>query len=247
MKLQSFHAIEEALKKPSPLMVLYIDAAAGSRVKAIADFARKQGVRLAVSNRTELQRMVPGLECRGIVLDTGANSQEQETIEDLAGRLEQEIAAGKKPLVLALDGITDPHNVGAMIRSADQFGITAVLVPERRSAQDGPVVHAASAGAVQWISLITVKNLVRSLIMLKEAGLWCIGADMNGEPAHVRDLAVPLLLVMGSEGNGLSRLVSETCDETVKVPTHGQVDSLNVSNAAAVLMYEIRRQQSFEW
>jgi 23S rRNA (guanosine2251-2'-O)-methyltransferase len=245
MKLTNLNAIEETIRARSMGLLLYVDVTAAGRARAIANQATAAGIRVSSLKREELHRLVPGQDCRGLVLELAGQSTPALSLADLGDRIQTAVVAGQQPIVLALDGITDPHNLGAIIRSADQFGALAVVIPERRAAQGGPVVHAASAGAVAWVPLITVKNLVRALEELKALGLWCIGSDMAGLPAHQRQLNCPVLLVMGSEGSGLSPLVARTCDELVRIPTNGQVDSLNVSNACAVLLYELQRQRNF--
>ena len=149
-------------------------------------------------------------------------------------------------LVVVLDGITDPHNYGAIIRSCDQFGVSLIVNPNSRSAKDSETVARTSAGASAWMPIATVPNLVRAVGLLKEAGFWVYGADMGGEPAHKKDLTGRVALVMGSEGEGIARLLREACDGIVSIPSKGQIDSLNVSVAAGVLLYEINRQRNFK-
>jgi 23S rRNA (guanosine2251-2'-O)-methyltransferase len=151
-------------------------------------------------------------------------------------------------LLILLDGITDPRNLGAVLRSADQFGASAVVVPKRRSAgADADTLSRSSAGAVEWVPLIEVANLTRTLGLLKDSGFWIWGADMAGEKASSLNLKGRTALVMGREGEGLHRLVKETCDGLVMIPTTGRLDSLNVATAAGILMYETRRQQNFAY
>ncbi len=145
------------------------------------------------------------------------------------------------PLVLLLDGITDPHNLGAILRSADQFSVDLVVIPERRSAGESDTVARTSAGALEWVPLMTVGNLKRTLDELKEGGFWIYGADMGGTAAKEIDLKGPVVLVMGSEGAGMSRIVRESCDGIISIPMTGHVDSLNVSVATGILLYEARR------
>ena len=145
-----------------------------------------------------------------------------------------------------LDGVTDPHNIGAILRSCDQFGIDVLVVPERRSAsplQDSQTIARTSAGASAWVPTATVTNLVRTVEQLKEAGFWIFGADANGTPAPETQFPGRTCLIMGSEGSGISRLLARSCDTIVSIPTCGKIDSLNVSVAAGVLLYERYRQQ----
>ena len=135
------------------------------------------------------------------------------------------------------------HNLGALLRSADLFFVDAVIVPGKRSARDSEVVAKTSSGASAFVPLFEVTNLTRSLLALKEAGYWVYGADMEGKSAREVKFAENTVLVLGSEDKGLSRLVRETCDELVRIPTRGHVDSFNVSVAGGILLYEIRRQE----
>jgi len=146
-------------------------------------------------------------------------------------------------LVLLLDGITDPHNLGAILRSADQFSVDLVILPANRSAGINDTVAKVSVGAHAWVPRVEITNAARALESLKDAGFWIYGADMGGSTAPRTDLKGKTCLVMGSEGKGISRLLKEKCDTMVSIPTSGHVDSLNVSVAAGILMYEVIRQR----
>jgi 23S rRNA (guanosine2251-2'-O)-methyltransferase len=149
----------------------------------------------------------------------------------------------KDVLVLILDEITDPHNYGAILRSCDQFGVDLVISRDRRNAKHAEVISRTSAGAVDWVPAAEVANLVRAAEDLKDAGFWIYGADMEGDPVHTVDLRGRAALVLGGEGEGISRLLAERCDRMVSIPTKGRVDSLNVSVAAGILLYEAIRQR----
>lgn len=173
-------------------------------------------------------------------LDAGPVVEPAEVaFEEWLGRLQADTPA----LVLVLDGVTDPQNLGAILRSADKFDVDLVITPNRRSAGTGPTVAAASAGALAWVPQAVVPNLARALKQLKEAGFWVYGADLGGIPASEAGLQGRVVLVMGAEGRGLGRLVSETCDRIITIPTGGHVDSLNVSVATGILLYEVRRHE----
>jgi 23S rRNA (guanosine2251-2'-O)-methyltransferase len=148
----------------------------------------------------------------------------------------------KNSVVLVLDEITDPQNLGAILRSADQFGVDLVVLPERRSAKLSSTVNKTSAGASAYISVVVVKNLRRSISELKAAGFWVYGADIKGTKLQNVEFAERAVVVLGAEGKGLSRLILEECDHVVTIPTSGRVDSLNVSVAAGIMLYELRRQ-----
>lgn len=149
---------------------------------------------------------------------------------------------GEAPFVIVLDGIEDPHNLGSILRSADCAGAHGVVIGKRRSAQVSAAAVKASAGASEYLKVARVVNIARAVEELKEAGLWIAGADMDGQPMHRQNLTGALALVIGSEGDGISRLVREKCDYLVSIPMRGHIDSLNAGVAAAILMFEKRRQ-----
>jgi len=153
-------------------------------------------------------------------------------------------AEGKAPLVLVLDGVQDPHNLGACLRTADACGALAVVIPKDRAVQMTATVRKVAAGAAETTPIAVVTNLARTLRLLKDAGLWVVGADAEAPKlAHEADLAGPIALVMGAEGSGLRQLTRETCDLTVRLPQQGAVESLNVSVATGMLLYEALRQR----
>jgi 23S rRNA (guanosine2251-2'-O)-methyltransferase len=154
------------------------------------------------------------------------------------------LQVARAPLLLALDGVQDPHNLGACLRTADACGALAVIVPRDRAAQLTPAVRKVAAGAAETTPVVTVTNLVRTLKLLKEAGLWIVGADLEAaKPARGVDLRGPIALVLGAEGAGLRQLTRQNCDFLVSLPQRGAVESLNVSVAAAMLLYEALRQR----
>jgi len=154
------------------------------------------------------------------------------------------LQSAQAPLLLALDGVQDPHNLGACLRSADACGALAVIVPRDRAAQLTPAVRKVAAGAAETTPVVAVTNLVRTLKLLKEAGLWIVGADAAAaSPARHVDLTGPVVLVVGAEGSGLRHLTRQNCDFLVSLPQRGAVESLNVSVAAAMLLYEALRQR----
>ena len=186
--------------------------------------------------------MMPGADVRGAILDLGgprrgASRLIETTVEEFCDRLGENDGA----LVLILDGITDPHNLGAILRSADQFGVDLVLIPERRSVQANETVVKVSSGAAQYVPLSVVTNLTREIKTLKDNGFWIYGADMAGEESYSMSFPARTAIVMGSEGNGISQLVRKNCDHIISIPMRGHIDSLNVSVATGILLYEFRR------
>jgi len=245
--ITGFHAIEEALKSAETdkniagLSLSY--SKPGPRVKKILASATALEIPTEEKGMADLDKMVLPLPAtardhRGVILF-------MENAEQAAPlRMEEcvkELALKEKALVLILDSITDPHNVGAIIRSADQFGVDLVVLPEHRGATDFEIISRTSAGASSWVQIVLVPNLVRAVGQLKEAGFWVYGADAGGTPAQDIKTSEKTALIMGSEGTGMARLLREKCDTIVSIPTSGKLDSLNVSVAAGILLYEIRR------
>lgn len=230
----NFHGIEETLKDPPSGAAFYLGKR-NARTEALAELAKKRHVAVQVLPEDEFRRKF-GPEARGaaLVLPEGRKTRETSLESVLA-------EVGEKALIVLLDGVTDPQNYGAILRSADQFGADLVVLPSRRSASDTPAVYASSAGAAAWVPHAIVPNLARAVEQLKQAGFWVYGADMNGVKAAEAGMTGRVALVLGAEGKGLSRLVRELCDVIVSIPTQGRLDSLNVSVAAGILMYEVQR------
>jgi len=232
-----FHAIEELLKSRSGVGYI-LKSRKGKRQDAIADLAESLGYAVRKSDDEELTRISGTSDHRGIVfVRTGKVSVPSLSIEEIAGR------EGESSLVLILDGITDPNNFGAVMRSADQFDVDAVVVPRDNSAHESPAAVKASAGAMSYVPIVVVANLVRAITVLKEGGFWVYGADMEGSPLWEAELSGRIAIIMGSEGKGIRRLTAESCDGILSIPTHGHIDSLNVSVAAGIILYEIQRQR----
>lgn len=233
--------------KASGLRLKILYAKQGPRVKKILAQAEKLSVTIERRTDAELDKLTASLpeylqNHRGIIL---IDDRPQEQAPKLsADALLAALASREKAFVVVLDSITDPHNTGAIIRSADQFAVDAVVLPERRSAGDFQTVSKISAGAAAWVPLLYTANLVRTVEELKRNGFWVFGADAQGEPLPHTKFPDKTILIMGSEGSGISRLLKASCDSFTAIPTSGKLDSLNVSVAAGILMYEVRRQQN---
>lgn len=242
-KVYGYHAIEEALKKAGAGSTLYLQRNGSDKLKALEREALLTGkVAVKKLSKDELGRMMEGIDLRGALLDLGgprrgASRLREMTVDEFCSSLGED----EEALVLILDGITDPHNLGAILRSADQFGADLVLIPERRSVQANETVVKVSSGAAQYVPLSVVTNLTREIKTLKDNGFWIYGADMNGSSSYDEKFASRSAIVMGSEGDGMSNLVRKNCDYIVSIPMRGHIDSLNVSVAAGILMYEFRR------
>ena len=214
------------------------------RASSLIELAARHGVSVRQVGDGDLSRLVPEGEHRGYALEV------DETVRNRIIRSLEELwpLIGETSLVILLDGVTDPRNLGAVIRAADQFAADAVVVPRRRSAgRDADSMSRSSAGAMEWVPLIETTNLSRALEGFKERGFWIWGADIEGESAPRVNLKGKTVIVMGREGEGLHRLVKESCDGLIRIPTGGHLDSLNVATAAGILMYEARRQQNFPY
>jgi 23S rRNA (guanosine2251-2'-O)-methyltransferase len=253
--LTGFHAIEERIKSGRACGPLLL-AKAGPRARELVKLATNSKIRVDRVGTFDLDRLAP--DNRGIALcvediaESGADISLEEFLAGLGGDAEAGAAETRRPghrgrrrdmLVVILDEITDPHNYGAILRSCDQFGADLVISGKRRNAKHAGIISKTSAGAVSWVPQAETANLVRAAEDLKKAGFWIYGADMAGEPVYKKDLRGRTALVLGGEGSGISRLLRECCDGMVGIPSEGRIDSLNVSVAAGVLLYEVRRQR----
>jgi 23S rRNA (guanosine2251-2'-O)-methyltransferase len=210
------------------------------RLAEVRTLAQGAGVPVATADDAQLDKLAEGGRHQGVVAELLPRAGDPET------QLEEALeAAGSAPLLLVLDGVQDPHNLGACLRSADAAGVAAVIVPRDRAAGLTPVVRKVAAGAAETVPLVAVVNLARTLRDLKERGVWLVGTDDAAEKTlYQADLKGPLALVMGSEGEGMRRLTRECCDLLVSIPMGGAVESLNVSVAAGVALFEAVRQRS---
>ena len=242
-KVYGYHAIEEALKKAGMGSTLFVQRQGGERIEALVREAKLTGkVAVKKLSREELERMLPGTDLRGALLDLGGPRRgASRLIEKSVDEFCESLGDDDGALVLILDGITDPHNLGAILRSADQFGVDLVLIPERRSVQANETVVKVSSGAAQYVPLSVVTNLTREIKVLKDNGFWIYGADMKGEDSYSVSFPRRTAIVMGSEGDGISQLVRKNCDHIISIPMQGHIDSLNVSVAAGILMYQYRK------
>jgi len=231
-----YHAIEEALRSGRAENGILHISRKNERILRIIRTADARHVKIKRESDEVLNRLSAD-DHRGVVLELSAQKHSgSTTLEGFLGGIDQRDA-----LVLILDGITDPQNLGAILRSADQFGVDLVVLPTRRSAGMTGTVMKVSAGAAAYLKVAEVHNLARAMVQLKNHGFWIYGADLGGTPPAKCEFAGRSALVMGAEGKGLGRLVAEHCDRLITIPMTGHVDSLNVSVAAGIILYEIRR------
>ena len=238
--LYGLHPIEEAIRSGrSRLDYVLISREPSPRLAKLAELCKSANVRVSYESKDQLTRIARTDAHQGAV--AAVRQRQFLTIEDL-------LAARSRfdhKFFLALDGVEDPHNLGALLRSADGAGVDGVLLPERRSAPITGVVAKTSAGASEHVPIARVTNITRSLEQLKKANVWVVGLDERGTPDYTDfDFNLDCCLVLGAEGAGLHDLVKKTCDHLLRIPMAGSVSSLNVSVAGAVVMYEALRQRS---
>jgi len=240
-KLAGVNSIMEALKGRRKVHKIYIqEGRQGKKIQELIQIARKKGVFVQHVEKQRLDRMYKVSNHQGIIAQV--DNYEYSSIDEVF-----EIAAlkGQSPFLLILDGIEDPQNLGAVIRTAESAGIHGIIIPRHNAAEITAAVVKASAGAVEHMHIIRETNIVNTIKYLKGYGVWIVGADMNGETDYFSTVIPnPTALVIGGEGRGIRRLVKENCDMLVKIPMWGKIKSLNASTAAALLIYEVVRQRS---
>jgi 23S rRNA (guanosine2251-2'-O)-methyltransferase len=239
MVICGFHAVEESVRSGAGGSLLV--SRRGSRIDSLLDLARRRGVVIRQVPAKELLKICGHDRHQGVVLisELSRASTGKSLSEALA------TISAPSPLILMLDELNDPHNLGAILRSADQLAVDLVVTTIRKSVSETPAVTRASAGASSYVPLVGVANLVQAMETCKRHHYWIYGADMGGAKLQEQRFEGSVALVMGGEHRGLRRLVKEHCDFLVRIPARGRVDSYNVSVAAGILLYEVRRQQGF--
>tara|TARA_B100000902_G_scaffold294121_1_gene280740 strand:- start:58 stop:816 length:759 start_codon:yes stop_codon:yes gene_type:complete len=240
-----YHAVESLIRRePRRVSALHVQAdRQDKRMQALCELSRNQGVSVLPCAKSELDALVIGRH-QGVVavLDTTAGAEAGGMMSE--ADLTEHLSQATVPLILILDGVTDPHNLGACLRSADAAGVTAVVFPKDKSADVNDVARKVASGAAETVPWVRVTNLARTIESLKQAGVWVIGTDGGAERTlYEQDLSRPCALVLGSEGAGMRRLTRDLCDFVVKLPMAGSVSSLNVSVAAGVCLFEAVRQR----
>ncbi|WP_423791185.1 23S rRNA (guanosine(2251)-2'-O)-methyltransferase RlmB [Mitsuokella jalaludinii] len=234
------NAVTEALKSGRGINKLWI--ASGDRegsVAEIAALAKERGIVVQYVERAKIESLAGGHRHQGVLAYVAPVPYAE--LDDILKAAEEK---GEAPFLVLLDELEDPHNLGALLRTADATGVHGILIPKRRSVSLNATVAKTSAGAVEYVPVARIGNIAQTLKKLKEKGFWVAGADMDGEKAYYEaDLTGPLVLVVGSEGRGMSRLTKEACDFIVSMPMVGRINSLNASVAGSILMYESMRQR----
>ena len=230
--IAGIHPVEEALNSGRPIeRVMVARGAGGTRLQKIIDAARRNSIPLRFENRQALDRLSPGATHQGVIALAGARPYN--SLED--------VVSGAR-MMLLLDGVTDPHNLGAIIRTAHAAGADAVVVPERRAAPVTETVVKAASGALEHLPLVRVVNINRTIEELKKRGFWIYGLDERGDQTYdAVEFQSPSGLVLGSEGGGLHEQVKKHCDFLVRIPLAGKISSLNVSVAAGIVLFEWKR------
>ncbi len=237
--IEGRHAVLEALRAGRPVDRLFVlEGCTDGPVRALVREAKTKGVVLQFVGRERLDALSETGKHQGVIACAAAYPYAE--VEDMLALARQK---GEDPLLFLLDGIEDPHNLGAIIRTANLAGAHGVIIPKRRAVGLTATVAKASAGALNYTKVAKVTNLSQTMDILKKQGMWFVCADMDGTSMYQTDLTGPLGIVMGREGSGVSELVRKHCDLTAAIPMKGEIDSLNVSVAAGVLVYEALRQR----
>ena len=242
-RIFGLHAVKQILENaPETILSASIQESIQSEsVSSFRELLNNLGVSIQTVPRVALSRMVKNQNHQGILLEVQKKTKKTE--HDLDDILVQNQHAN--PLYLILDSIQDPHNLGACIRTADAVGVTAVIIPNDRAANINETVRKVASGAVENVVVINVVNLVRAIKKIKESGVWVVGTTGDAEQSiYALDLKIPTAIVMGGEGKGMRDSVQKECDYVASLPINGQVESLNVSVAAGVVLYEVIRQRS---
>lgn len=233
------NAVMEALKGSRSVNKLMIaNGSTEGSIKEIIAVAKEKGVNIQYWDRSKLDSIARGIRHQGVLAQVAPVQYAE--LEDIF-----QVAKDRNepPFIVLLDELEDPHNLGAILRTADAAGVHGVLIPKHRSCPLSATVAKTSAGAVEHVPVARVGNLVQTIKKLKQEGLWVAAADMDGKDYYDTDLTGPLLLIIGSEGQGVGRLVKEQCDFVVRIPMVGKINSLNASVAGSILMYEAMKQR----
>lgn len=241
-RVEGKNSVFEAIRSGRPLNKLFVEKDSQDvLIMRIIAMAREKDIPIQYLERNKLDAISQTRAHQGVILEVAA--KEYVEVDDIMKAAEEK---GEKPFVLVLDGITDTNNLGSIIRSAECAGVHGIILPKRRSAALNATVAKVSAGALEYVNVARVSNLVQTLRSLKNEGLWVIGADMDGKINYQdADLTGSIALVIGSEGEGLSRLVKNECDLMVKIPMKGKISSLNAGVAAGIMIFEILKQRGF--
>lgn len=241
-KIEGRNPVMEALKAGRPINKIFV--AKGERegsINQIIAIAKQQGIVIQDVDRKKLDSMSDTKAHQGVIAFAAAREY-----VDVDFILESASKKNEQPFIVILDEITDARNFGSILRTADAAGVHGIIIPKRRSVGLTPVVSKSSAGAIEYVPVARVANIAQTIDFLKDKNIWVAGTDSSGDkPYHKADLKGPIALIIGSEGEGIGRLVKEKCDFILNIPMKGKISSLNASVAAALVMYEVARQRQY--
>ena len=227
------NAVFEAMSGSREIEKLIVQKNSRGVLKDILKKARENRIPIRYEDRSDIDKLFNG-QHQGVVAFVAA--YKYSSVEEI-------LQTDETPFIVVLDNIEDPHNLGSVIRSCDGAGVSGVIIPKDRAVGLTATVGKVSAGAIEHVKVARVTNIANTIDKLKERGIWVAACDMDGEVYYQKDLTGSIALVIGNEGKGISRLVKEKCDFSVAIPMSGKINSLNAGNAAAILMYEVRRQR----
>lgn len=234
------HPAVEVLKSDRDINKIFLqEGLSGGKLKEIQKLAKRNKIQVSFVPKNKLDQMSDGQNHQGVIV--AASPVSYATLDDLFAVAEEK---EEQPFFIILDGIEDPHNLGSIMRTADAIGVHGIIIPKRRAVGLTGTVAKASTGAIEHVAVARVTNLVRTIEELKERGLWIFGTDVEGKDYREWRVDSPIGLVIGNEGEGLSRLVKEHVDEMLTIPMNGHVQSLNASVASSLLMYEVYRKRN---
>lgn len=235
------HSVLEALRSGRTINKIWVTENAQKQFAGpIIAEAKNHGIVVQFTDKRKLDQMAEGIQHQGVVAQVAA--YEYADIDQILAKAKER---GEEPFILILDEIEDPHNLGSILRTADCTGVHGVIIPKRRSVGLTATVSKTSAGAVEYVPVARVTNIAQTIEQLKEEGVWVAGTDVSAaDNVYKANFKIPIALVIGNEGKGVGRLIKEKCDFLVKLPMAGQINSLNASVAAGVLMYEVVRQRN---
>ncbi len=237
-KIMGRNPVMEALRAERDIDKLVVGKGAEGSIKKILGMAKDRGIPIHYAEKSSLDRMADGGAHQGVIAYVSAYAYCD--VEDI---LENAKKRGEDPFIIILDNLEDPHNLGAIMRTAETAGVHGIIIPKRRSVGLTETVVKASAGAVEYVPCARVSNIAQTIDKLKEKGVWIYACDMDGQTYWDSDLKGAIAIVVGSEGFGISKLVRSKCDFVLSIPMKGKITSLNASNAAAILMYEAVKQR----
>lgn len=236
------NSVMEAIKSGRVNKILVAKGDRQGSIREVIGVAKEKGILIQDVDIKKINDLAKGLRHQGVLAYVAP--VEYVELEDILAKAE---AAGQPPFIVLLDELEDPHNLGAILRTADAAGVHGVLIPKRRSCPLSATVAKTSAGAVEYVPVAKIGNVAQTIKELQKLGMWIVGADMDGDKDYYEaDLTGPLVLVIGSEGKGIGRLTKEVCDFLVRIPMQGKINSLNASVAGSILMYESMKQRQIK-